>query len=329
MAQGRLNSLQPTLRALLVAFVLVTSACATRYAAEREHPGWVRANGDEPTEQDDVYGNKVAADLQARYDDSQVDCGGASRPVVLCSGILFRATVSSPDYHAWNPNPNNPKGTVSFSWLRHDAQFESLYLSRYTHGFVLIPLFYADRAGRLDPYYKMEVVCVYPIDADTDRRDRNGCGSHALYPDTSRPCFEMGIDTAAKYVAYYQESPLFAYSCSIPVAIGDAHSAANFTMFIETIRGMGGMAFNWWNELLVREWPQDIHTTIPLEAFFYQSGTGGIDGARLDQIDFRAASGKWLPIIRFNMPATIDDRATFQYVPADQSRMPPGALPEP
>lgn len=321
MSRKRFRSLwsaTPLLLAILVT-ALATSGCLPRHAAERVHPGWVRANGDEPVSQDDAYGEKIATDLQERYDDSQIDCGGPSRPVVLCSGILFRATVYSPDYHAWNPNPNNPKGTVSFSWLRHDAQFHSLFLGRYTHGFVLIPLFYADRAARLDPYHKMEVVCVYPIDAQTDRRDRNGCGAHVSYPDTSAPCFEIGVDSAADYVEHYRAEPPYAYSCSIPVAIGDANTSANFTMFIDTIRGLGDTSFNQWNELLIRQWPQDIHTTIPLEAFFYQSGTSGRDSARLDQADFREASGKWLPIIRFDMPESIDARATFHYEPSDQN----------
>lgn len=321
MAQGWVGRIASSMRAVLVGLALATalSACAPRYTAMSFHPGWSRANGDEPAAQDDAYGAEVATNLQERYDDSQVDCGGATRPAVLCSGILFRGTNFSPAYHSWNPNPNSPKRNVSFSWLRHDAQFRSVNTAWYTHGFVVIPLFYADRVGRLDPYYKLQIACAFPIDAHTDARNDDGCGEYINFPETSRPCAVLGIDTAEAYVDYYREEPRFAYLCSIALSIGEAHTSANFTMFIDTIQGLGDKAFDIWNELLVREWPQDIHTTIPLEAFFYQAGTTGLDGARSDQIDFKAQSGKWVPIIRFDMPQTIGARATFHYVPSEQT----------
>jgi len=303
-----------------VILVVAMSGCVQRGVHPLRSLGMSRANGDEPTSQDSFYGLAVARHLQARYDDSQADCGGPTRPAILCSGILFRATRTSDAYHAWNPNPSNPKGAVSFSWIRHDAQFRSLYLVRYSHGFVMIPHFFADKGGRLDPYYKMEITCVYPIDAETDRRDLHGCGKYDAYPTTSVPCFDQGIDTAAKYVEHFRPEPRFAYSCSIPVGIGTPDSARNFTMFVDTIRGLDSGAFEEWNEVLVREWPQDIHTTIPLEAFFYQNGTpDGLAGAKHDQINFKKQSGKWVPIIRFNMPASIGDRATFQYFPSEQT----------
>lgn len=270
-----------------------------------------------PGHQDHAYGQKVAGHLQKRYDETNKDCGGYNSPLILCSGVLFRGTVSSTQYHAWNPNPANPKGSVSFSWIRHDAQFKSMYTARYTHGFVFLPKFYSDDPA--DGYYQIEVLCGFPVDGQTDARDQLGCGRHSSYQATSRPCLDQGIDSGAKYAAYYRPAPLYAYVCSFPFAKGTSNTAHYFTLLMDSIRALGGQSFDYWNEILVRQWPQNIHKGVPIEAFFYQAGTNGLAGAIYDQADYFRMSGRWVPVIRFNMPASIGARATFVYERQNQS----------
>lgn len=259
----------------------------------------------------DGMGQAVAEDLRFRYELKARDCGSDNEPAILCSGILMRGTVTNPKYHAWNPNPASTKGSVSFSWLRMDSQFHKMH-ERYTHGFVFLPPMQARRT------HPIEVLCAFPKDAQTDRRDNLGCGAHDMYPQTSRICPEQNVHSAADYVAYFRPVPSYGYVCGFPVANGTPNAAKHFRDYMETVRALGRTTFHDWSEVLVREWAQDAHATLPIEAFFYQNDQG-LDGARLDQADFHATSGRWVPIIRFEMPATVSDRARFSYTAEDQA----------
>jgi hypothetical protein len=46
----------------------------------------------------------TASDMSHLYRDTPKDCGGATRPAFLCSGIILRVTRPG-DYHAWEPSP--------------------------------------------------------------------------------------------------------------------------------------------------------------------------------------------------------------------------------
>lgn len=268
-----------------------------------------------PLSADRMDGPAVARRLTERYADTREDCGTDDRPAFLCSGVLFRATVPGP-YHTWNPNPLSSKGTVSFSWLRQDAKFRTIYTPRYSNGFILFPYAEAERHG----YYPMEIVCVYPLDATSDARSDLGCGPWSSSPYT-RPCAEQGITTGEAWVAHYRRG---GYICSFDVRIGTAHSATSFrqmgaAMALLPERFQTNRPGSYTDELLVRTWPKDIHTTIPIEAFFYQAGTAnGPAYARVDQRDFYQSAGRWVPIVRMTMPATETEDARFDYLPDDQ-----------
>ncbi|WP_413623674.1 hypothetical protein [Luteibacter sp. Lutesp34] len=264
-------------------------------------------------------GPTVARHLTERYADTRQDCGADDRPAFLCSGVLFRATVPGP-YHTWNPNPASSKGTVSFSWLRQDAKFRTIYTPRYSNGFIFFPSADGERYG----YHAMEVVCVYPLDATSDARTDLGCGpmpSH--YPAYTRPCAEQGIATGEAWVALYRSG---GFICSFDVRIGVPHSATSFRQMGVAMAQLPerfqttNPGYSYTDELLVRTWPQDIHTTIPIEAFFYQAGTANGPGyAKVDQRDFYQVAGRWVPIVRMTMPATEAEDARFDYLPEDQA----------
>ena len=79
---------------------------------------------------------------------------------------------------------------------------------------------------------------------------------------------------------------------------------------------MGAESFNSWNEIRLATWPQNIHTTIPIKAFFYTSN--GLANARYNQQDFYKYSSKAIPIIKLTLPRTTAESAQFEFIKADQ-----------
>lgn len=265
-------------------------------------------------------GPTIARHLTERYADTRTDCGADDRPAFLCSGVLFRATIPGP-YHTWNPNPSNRKGSVSFSWIRQDAKFRSIFTAWYSNGFIFLP----DEDAAEYGYDRMDVVCAYPLDGGTDTRTNLGCGTRPEDAVHSRPCAEQGITTGAAWVALFLRGNTFWYTCSFDVANGTADAAAAFMQMaaaMALIPGRFQPDSNVWNELLIRTWPQNS-PTIPIEAFFYQAGTAnGLAYAKVDQRDFYQTVNRWVPIIRMTMPATEAEDARFDYLPDEQAVVP-------
>ncbi len=145
-------------------------------------------------ESQDVAGEaspeRIAQILRARYVDTRPDCGGPALPAFLCSGILLRGTKASSAYHSWDPSPSAVEtGAVSFSFLRKDAEFNAFALG-YQNGFIFAP--YLSSPGKVHP----AVLCSFPVDASTYRRDGHGCGAYDTYPVKSAPCQQQGITKA-------------------------------------------------------------------------------------------------------------------------------------
>lgn len=270
-------------------------------------------------------GPTVVKHLQDRYDATDMDCGrppgsAPSRPAFLCSGVLLRATVPG-NYFSWDPNPGSTKGSVSFAWLRKDATFRTIYTPRYANGFIVLPGFYADDFN----YEKLSVLCVFPLDGDTDRRDSQGCGMLGTGAPRSRRCEDQGITTGAQWVTNYRTSNSYSTMCSFNVSDTVADSAPRFMQMGDAMGRMNepfqpitpGSSYT--NELLIATWRQGLAVTFPIEAFFYQTGVpGGPANARKDQGDFKKQAGRWVPVISMTMPTNRGDRVTFGYNEADQ-----------
>lgn len=263
-------------------------------------------------------GPTVARQMQERYDDKSPDCSTAIRPAFLCAGVLFRGTTASTAYHSWNPNPSSKRGSVSFAWLRQDANFGSMH---YTNGFVFLPKLHADEFG----YRPMFVLCAFPLDGGTESRSEKGCGKRPGDTPHSRPCATQNITTAAAWLTAYRVKPYdYDNQCSFNVTYGTPDTANAFSQVYLAMASLNGELFNppaHWNgtnELLIETWPQDIPRELPIEAFFYTGTKTGLDGARYDQKDFYGATGRWVPVIRLTLATTMCGRATFAYNPADQ-----------
>jgi hypothetical protein len=271
----------------------------------------------------DQDGPAVVAHLSQRFYDTVATCRGL--PALLCSGVLVRATVHSTAYHAWDPNPNNPNGGgVSFSWLRADATF--VELARGTgNGFIVLPHFYADDPA--DGYYQLMALCAFPRDGYTDRRADRGCGYHATNSHSvSGPCQDIGITTAASWTARYGTRPTGPSICGFRISSGTSNSGNIFAQIPVIMRAIAPQPTEGWNEIVIAQWPQSIPRTLPLEAFYYVSGTNGLGSAQYDQKDFyNASGGRWVPVVRVGLPPSPGGGVSFTYAPAEQAIRYPGS----
>lgn len=280
-------------------------------------------------------GIEVRDNLRKRFAESTADCHTANNPkplpAILCSGILLRATARGPGYNAWNPNPGSPitRG-VAFSWLRHDSAFSDI-VKNLNDGFILIPYFYADTPGE---FTQMTVVCIFPFDAatvdrvDSDPEDNNGCSANKHESGTG-PCQIQKIYDADAWMKKFGMSALdifhnrYWHQCAFLLLPGtqDAYRAFQAQA---TIRSRQSKWFYLQNEIMVGTWAQN-DPKLPIEAFFYLRGeTKGRTAAGLNQRDFAALSGRWVPVIEIKLPSKSNPNgATFEYRPEEQ------ALPEP
>lgn len=272
----------------------------------------------------DNLGERVAKDLNRRYLDVRENCGSASAPAFLCSGVLLRGTRQSPNYKVWNNSPRSiDKGGVSFSYLRRDADFNKLAYG-YSNGYIFMPIIGGDRT-KMDP----EILCSFPFDAWTDNRAGTGCGA---YPDTAKSdlCRIEKIYTADEWFTAYNAIPLNQLGgrqCGFDVDDDQNHAAGPaFTASLQARVKMGDGGFSRHNEMLIRTWPENIGSTLPLEAFFYLEGSSaGLAEAKYNQQDLKDTDGVVIPIIQLRLPTAEsrpayrpDAPALFVYLPADQ-----------
>jgi hypothetical protein len=141
---------------------------------------------------DQIYGQVVAEQLNARYANVSETCAGKS--AYFCNGLLARVTKATTNYHAWDPSPTSiARNGLAFSYLRQDLTMARLYGGQVT-GFIFKSL---DMAAKADAY-PTPVRCSFPFDGATDRRYLS-CGHHDFFPGEGDSCMEMGIDTLAKW----------------------------------------------------------------------------------------------------------------------------------
>ena len=255
----------------------------------------------------------IAQVLQARYADTRPDCGGPTLPAFLCSGVLLRGTKASPDYHSWDPSPAAVKtGAVSFSFLRKDSEF-SAFAVGYQNGLIFKP--YLSAEGKVKP----AVLCSFPVDASTYRRDKRGCGAYEAYPIKSAPCQPQGIERAEGWRSSFTRvagaNGKFT-QCGFDLTGADSASA-----FYESIKAMryapSFEGSNPENELRLETWKPGIPAELPIEAFFYSGG--GLAGAQHDQRDYFEQTGILLPIVRIALPSSPATDAVFVFRAQDQA----------
>ncbi|MBC3372889.1 halovibrin HvnA [Pseudomonas sp. SWRI92] len=262
-------------------------------------------------------GGQVAVELNQRYNDLRDDCGSATRPSFLCSGVMLRAAKGGSNYFAWNPSPySQGSGGVSFSFLRKDVKFQGLVYGQRS-GYI----FYPDLIRDPDTLH-VKVLCAFPMDGATNNREKPGCGAYPFTDATQRHqsqrCQTLGITTAEQWV---QNRDAHGAWCGFDV--DNRTNNASARSFAETIRAHNLAGFFEGNyayiELILATWPQlNNPASVPIEAFFYTEG--GLEDAQRDQWAHYIQSGEMVvvPIIRLTLPATPSDDAVFSYIGIEQ-----------
>ncbi|WP_429234467.1 hypothetical protein [Aeromonas salmonicida] len=275
-------------------------------------------------------GAETAKNMTTNYNNVVENCGSATRPAFLCSGIMFRATNPDTMYNSWDPSPASVQsGGVSFSYLRRDSKFNKLAYG-FTNGLVLYPYSFAPEDKNTD----LDVLCAFPIDANTLERSDAGCGRNIIsIEDNSIPCQEQGIEKAEDWANHYNGGYGDKHDEQCGFATSEASRFDGVSAFYQSIVAMQKIpeeSINEQNELRLKTWDttaENYPANFPIEAFFYiykqvdlkEPIEKGLIGAQHDQESFFNKTGIWVPIIRISLPENYSKEAKFEYVGQDQS----------
>ncbi|MUI52950.1 halovibrin HvnA [Aliivibrio fischeri] len=259
-------------------------------------------------------GDSLVQALRNDYNDTSQDCNGS--PAFLCSGITFRGNEPG-NYHVWNPSPNAiNSGGVSFSYLRKDSKYSKLAYG-YDSGYIMYQIFGAP-SDKID----LDYLCFFPIDAATNTRAQNGCGT---YPGVSgsQSCDEQGIYTSSEWKTHYSNgNGSHTHQCSFNLRENAASDTTqNFAEGIKSMATIANESFGTQNELRLAVWPQNIGDILPVQAFFYtaDSGSHGRDEAQIYQKDFYGETNIAIPVIKMTLPDNKNQDAQFTFSMNDQA----------
>lgn len=300
-----------------VLLLALSISLAPAYAGQSEHSerGWVPLPGS-------TAGQIALQQIQSWYNSTVQNCGTATRPAFLCSGVMIRATVSgSASFFPWDPSPAAiQSGGTSFSWLRTDENFAHLVYEN-ANGYIFYPVL-ATPAGKDS---NIAVYCVFPHDAGSnDRHTLQGCGAAVGYESTSRPCESQGIETAAQWNRHFSAITGNKHwgQCGWSVREGEAGATRRFYESILARQGLDATSWNVQNEIRLATWRTGYGASLPIRAFFYVTNVAGtLALAQSDQNRYYAAYGQVIPIIRLLLPTSKAGKATFGYAAGDQVRL--------
>ena len=272
-----------------------------------------------------VKGPAAVEQLKGWYNQTAINCGTATRPAFLCSGVMLRGTLSRQTYLPWDPSQNSiDSGGVSFAWIRTDTNFKELPLN-YNNGFIFYPVFDTP-AGKNS---HIEVMCAFPYDGWTDIRNQQGCGTNTAYPTHSRPCNEQNINTGVQWINHFNAAPdKYKAQCGWNVREGQANTADRF---YQSIDGRSRITSKEWygnNELRLATWARGSGAQLPIQSFFYVAGTAGLASAQDDQRRYFENYKQVVPVIQLTFAADKNTKAAFVYRDSDQGVGGGGGSPE-
>ena len=308
--------------------LLALTACSTTQEEPKTPTTISRQVSSAPTLQTThaTKGAEAAAQLTRWYNRTDQNCGTATRPSFLCSGVMIRATETNPQFLPWDPSDGSiASGGVSFSWLRKDNGFSNMVYN-YNNGLIFYPSF-ATPDGKNDD---IEILCTFPHDGATNGRTQQGCGANIAHPANSKPCNEQGINTAQLWITKFNAAQnKYQDQCGWNVREGQTDSANRFYQSI-LARGLMQPA-NWavQNELRLATWPTGSGADLPIQSFFYLAGSNGLNNARNDQSRYYQKYEQFVPIIQVTLPANKGGTASFAYNEGDQGTIPdptPGTI---
>ncbi|WP_412461237.1 hypothetical protein ACK2SD_02075 [Pseudomonas sp. SC11] len=261
-------------------------------------------------------GVQAAEQLTRWYEQTRRDCGGATAPAYLCSGVMMRGTQSGQSWLPWDPSPPSvASGGVSFAWIRTDMSFSTLPLD-YNNGYIFYPA-QETPAGKNST---IQVLCSFPFDAWTDSRNQQSCGISPEYPTQSRACNEQGIDTAAKWITHFNSAPnKYKAQCGWNLRQGQPATADRFFQTISAKQLLSGFHRTANNELRLATWATGSGAQLPIQSFFYIAGSQGLVSAQDDQRRYFQSYQQIVPVIQLTLPASAGAKAAFVYRESDQA----------
>ncbi|MEN8638742.1 hypothetical protein [Pseudomonas sichuanensis] len=262
-----------------------------------------------------LKGPAAAEQLRGWYNQTADNCGTATRPSFLCSGVMLRGTVSRQSYFPWDPSDGSVKsGGVSFAWIRTDTNFRDLPLG-YNNGYIFYPVLDTPDGKNSD----IEVMCSFPFDGWTDIRNQQGCGTNTEYPTSSRPCSDQNINTGQQWITHFNAAPdKYKAQCGWNVRQGQPNTADRFK---QSIVGRSLItSANWYgnNELRLATWQPGTGAQLPIQSFFYVAGTAGLASAQDDQRRYYQAYNQVVPVIQLTFASNKNEKASFIYNESDQ-----------
>lgn len=283
-------------------------------------------------------GEATAAALTRNYYDMAVNCGSPTAPAFLCSGVVAR-TTNAGTFDPWDHSEFSRKtGAVSFSYLRADSKFGAAPWgnNEARHGYIFYPTLQAPQ-GKIRP----SIICYFPYDGATIYRSKpgaRGCRdsiTQFVYP-LSKPCNEQNIFTAKAWLAHFRRVS-YGNPASCAWMLNDAldeQAVANFNAGLQVRKlvelEVGGASFNFknHNELRIETWPEKNPIPLPIQAFFWISGSNDLAASKIDQKKYHErTNGLFVPIVRVTLPPNPQSHFSFQYVSADQAI--PAVVPTP
>lgn len=275
-------------------------------------------------------GEATAAALTRSYYDTAVNCGSATAPAFLCSGVVARTTYAG-NFDPWDHSEfSRTTGAVSFSYLRADAKFGAAPWGNNDarHGYIFYPTLHAPQ-GKIRP----SILCYFPYDGATVYRSKpgaRGCRdsiTQFVYP-LSKPCNEQNIFTAKAWLVHFRRVG-YGNPASCAWMVNDAlneQAVANFNAGLQVRKlvelDAGGAEYNFkdHNELRIEAWAERNPAPLPIQAFFWISGSNDLEASRTDQKKFHErTNGLFVPIVRVTLPANPQGHFSFQYVKTDQA----------
>lgn len=267
-------------------------------------------------------GQATADLLTALYQDTRQSCGDGTQPALNCSGVMIRATTPSMAYAFYSISPPAAaKGGVSISYLRKDARFGNMAFDM-SSGFI-----FDNSAGTFD----FKPLCAFPIDAWSGGRNQNGCGDLGGTAIVEKYCDEVGIVTAEQWIAQYQAGGRdHRTQCAFNLRNGKPDRANAFYQMIRATGQLGDEPYSGKmfvnaianeNEVVLAPWVVNVPGSPPVLSSFYVRDAG-IEGARLDQIQWYRETKKVLPAIRVTLPRSATQDVLFTYEAARQAILP-------
>jgi len=268
-------------------------------------------------------GTDVAWLMSYYYNRTLDDCG-EGRPLDQCSGLRMRGTDSMQAFEPWDPSPYSVKsGGVSMSLLRKDMKYKDLGLKK-ANGFVLKPNDFINKGEK-----EITTLCFFPIDAWTDTRNDSGCTDNNLTTDlVEKTCQDAGINTAEQWLADYRRTKNnHQKECGFEIKDrpDDATALWQGVRARKLIQN-DAEAIQTQTEIRVPTWGQEEDAQLPILAFIYTPNPGlasGLEKARDDQKRYYLKTGKWVPVIRVDLPTSNNAEARFTYNESDQHRAAP------